>query len=368
MRMRKISFAMVLIPALAWAAPKTADQWYDEGSNQFNLGNFDKAIEAFKQGFALEPDESKKAAYLYNIAQVYRQAHDCNNALFFYKRYLAIKANDTVKPIPPERKRQVEGFIVEADACVKQQTRLSEKPPVTGVPPGSDDKSDDKGDKDRGDKAHPVADAPHNEKRPDVATGQKPSDADGDDEDTGVTKTAISRQPRLISARLIGGGSKVNAGSISVPVQATFGVIGGYPIPVNPQLTIEAGAAVTFTPAPYQDDTMKVNKTGQLWGLMANGAATYEVLPELGVRADVGLGALLFGGISESPFTAKAPATGALTMFHTRVAVSVDYAVTPNLVLTAMPGAFTYSPAASGIAGGGSIISYDFMVGIGYRR
>lgn len=370
--MRKISFAVVLIPALVWAAPKTPDQWYDEGSNQFNLGNFDKAIDAFKQGFALEPDESKKAAYLYNIAQVYRQAHDCNNALFFYKRYLAIKAGDTVKPIPPERKRQVEGFIVEAEACVKQQNQLAGRPPVIGVAPGGDDKSDDKGDKgdkDKGDKARPVTDAGHAEPHREVATGQKSGDGDGDgDEDTGVSKTVISGQPRLISARVIGGGSKVNAGSISVPVQATFGLIAGYPIPINPQLTIEAGAAFTFTPAPYQDDVMNVNKTGQLWGLMANGAATYEVIPNLGVRADVGLGALLFAGISESPFTGKAPTTGALTMFHTRVAVSVDYAVTPNLVLTAMPGAFTYSPAASGIAGGGSIISYDFMVGIGYRR
>ncbi|HEX3766306.1 MAG TPA: tetratricopeptide repeat protein [Kofleriaceae bacterium] len=371
--MRKISFAVVLIPALAWAGPKTADQWYDEGANQFTLGNFDKAIDAFKQGFTAETDESKKANYLYNIAQVYRQAHDCNNALFFYKRYLAAKANDTVKPIPSERKRQVEGFITEADACVKQQTRLSEKPPVNNVRPDGDDRSEktdpgDKGDKDRGDKAHPVADTGHKETRPDVATAQKPADADGDDEDTGVTKKVASGQPRVISVRVIGGGSKVNAGSISVPVQATFGAVGGYPIPINPQLTIEAGAAFTFTPAPYQDDVMKVNKTGQLWGLMANAAATYEVIPNLGVRADLGLGALLFADISESPFTAKQVATGALTMFHTRVALSADYAVTPNLVLTAMPGAFTYSPAASGIAGGGSIISYDFMVGIGYRR
>jgi len=367
--MRKTSFALILLPALAWAGPKTADQWYEEGANQFTLGNFDKAIDAFKQGFSLESEESKKANYLYNIAQVYRQAHDCNNSLFFYKRYLAAKATDTVKPIPPERKRQVEGFISEADACVKQQTRLSEKPPVNNVPPDGDEKVDkDRGDKDRGDRGRPVPDTGHKETRPPVATAQK-VDSDGDEEDTGVTKVATGGQPRFISARVIGGGSKVSAGSISVPVQATFGLVAGYPIPINPRLTLEAGAAFTFTPAPYQGGaTMNVSKTGALWGVMANAAATYEVIPNLGVRADLGLGALLFAGISESPFTANAETTGALTMFHTRVAVSADYAVTPNLVLTAMPGAFTYSPAASGIAGGGSIISYDFMVGIGYRR
>src|SRR5262249_3777626 len=85
--MRKISFAVLLLQLLipaaapAWAAPKTADEWYEDGANQYTLGNFDKAIDAFKQGFSLEPDESKKANYLYNIAQAYRQTHDCKNAL-----------------------------------------------------------------------------------------------------------------------------------------------------------------------------------------------------------------------------------------------------------------------------------------------
>ena len=172
-------------------------------------------------------------------------------------------------------------------------------------------------------------------------------------------------QPRLISARLIGGGSKVNAGSISVPIQATFGLIGGYPIPINSRLTVEAGAAFTFTPAPYQ---MNGTKTGTLWGAMANAGATYEVMPKLGIRGDAGVGVLVFAGIDQSPFTNGAPTSGAIGMFHVRAAVSADYSITPNLVLTAMPGAFSYSPAADGIGGGGSITSFDFMVGIGYHK
>jgi len=175
-------------------------------------------------------------------------------------------------------------------------------------------------------------------------------------------------QPRTISARLIGGGSKVNAGSISVPVQATFGLVGGYPIPVNPRLTVEAGAAFTFTPAPYQSQMVNGNKTGTLWAAMANAGATYQVMPNVGIRGDVGLGALVFAGIDQSPFTNNAPTSGAIGMFHVRAAVSADYAITPNIVLTAMPGAFSYSPAAEGIGGGGSIISFDFMVGIGYHK
>jgi hypothetical protein len=367
--MRKISFAVLvlqlLLPAAqAWAAPRTADEWYEEGANQYTLGNFEKAIDAFKQGFSLEPDESKKANYLYNIAQAYRQTHDCKNALFFYKRFLALKANDTAKPLPAKTRKAVEDFITEADTCVRQQTQLSERPPVNNVPPDGD-----AGDKGRsgGDRGRPPGETSRQEPaRKDVATGRKQTEPDSDDEDTGVTQSATTGQPRVISARLIGGVSKVNAGSISVPVQASFGVVGGYPIPINPRLTVEAGAAFTFTPTPYTTGGM--DKRGSLFGLMANAAATYEVVPNLGVRADVGVGALVFAGIDQSPFTDGAPTSGALGMFHIRAAVSADYAVTPNLVLTAMPGSFSYSPAAAGIIGGGSILSYDFMVGIGYRK
>jgi hypothetical protein len=365
--MRKISFAVLLLvmaSAPAWAAPRTADDWYEEGANQYTLGNFEKAIDAFKAGFSLEPDESKKANYLYNIAQAYRQTHDCKNALFFYKRFLALKANDAAKPLPAKTRKAVEDFIAEADTCVRQQTQLSEKPPVNNVPP--DGEAGDKG-RSSGDRGRPPGETTRQEpSRKEVASAHKESDPDGDPEDTGVTQAATTGQPRVISARVIGGASKVNAGSISVPIQATFGVVGGYPIPVNPRLTIEAGAAFTFTPTPYNVGGM--DKRGSLWGLMANAAATYEVIPKLGIRADVGLGALVFAGIDQSPFTDGAPTSGALGMFHVRAAVSADYAITPNVVLTAMPGAFGYSPAAAGIVGGGSIMSFDFMVGIGYRK
>ena len=35
--------------------------------------------------------ESKKPAYLYNVAQAYRQGGKCKDAAFFYKRYLSLK-------------------------------------------------------------------------------------------------------------------------------------------------------------------------------------------------------------------------------------------------------------------------------------
>lgn len=364
--MRKISIAVLLLPALAWADPKTPEGWYEEGSNQYNLGNFDKAIEAFKQGFALEPDEGKKANYLYNVAQSYRQTKDCKNALFFYRRYLALKANDTVKPIPPKKRKEVEDFITQLDLCVKQQASVSEKPPVNNLPP----------DGDAGDKGQP-SDTGHKEPRKDVAMGAPgtvpASGPGGDDDDSGsVTRPATAGSAHLISVRFTGGGTKVSAGGNPVPVQATFALTAGYPIPISDKLTVEVGAALTFTPVPFDPmhGTAGESKTAQLWGVVANGSVAYEVMPKLALRADLGLGALFFAGLEDSPFIVSGSmVTGALSMFHVRGAASADYAITPNLVLTATPIAFTYSPPHDGLASDiTSITSIDFLVGIGYRK
>ena len=89
-------------------------------------------------------------------------------------------------------------------------------------------------------------------------------------------------------------------------------------------------------------------------------------------RLDVGVGVLVFSGLDKqgNPFTMNGTAaTGALSTFHTRVAVSADYAVTPNVVVTATPIAFAYSPAPSGFDPSiSSLTTLSFLVGVGYRR
>jgi hypothetical protein len=349
--MRKICIAAaLLVPALAWAQPRSADDWYKEGETQFNLGNFDKAIEAFKAGFSLETSESKKAAYLYNVAQSYRQANDCKNALFFYKRFLALKNNDTAKPLAAKTRKDVEDRITELESCVQQAASISKKPPNNNIPPGGE-----------GDVKPPPTDDTHKAPPTDVAAAHK--DPGGEDDGGSVTKPMPSGHPHVISLRATGGATKVNTGKIEVSVQPTFALTAGYPIAINDKLTIEAGAGFTFTPVPSGNDG-----TAQLYSVLANGAVTYEVMPKLGIRGDVGLGALFFAGVSGSPYTMGAETSGALTMFHLRAALSVDYAFTPNFIGTVMPIGFTYSPPKDGLDPDiKSITSLDFMLGVGYR-
>jgi len=217
--MRKICFAILLVPALVWAEPKSADDWYKEGENQYNLGNFDKAVEAFKQGFSLETNESKKAAYLFNVAQSYRQANDCGHALFFYRRFLALKEGDTVKPLSAQTRKEVGDWIRELEVCVQQATAVGKRPPNTNLPPdgeGSDKPVTSSGDAGR-------TEPP---KKPIAAAGTE--GPGGDNEDHGETpEPDLITVPHVFATRFTFGGTVVSAGALDIPVQVTFALTGG---------------------------------------------------------------------------------------------------------------------------------------------
>ena len=120
---------------------------------------------------------------------------------------------------------------------------------------------------------------------------------------------------------------------------------------------------------------MKVSKSAQLLGVIGNVGATYHATPRIGLRGDLGLGGLVFTGVSQSPFTGGAATSGALTMPHVRVGLSADYAITPNVIATLTPFAFSYSPAKTGLQtiedgefkAMTAITAIAFMVGLGYR-
>lgn len=341
--------AALLAPTLAFAQQKTADDFYKDGETQYNLGNFLGAVEAFKKGFELEPNDSKKAAYLYNVAQAYRQNKDCGNAQFFYKRYLALKENDTRKPLKPEKRIEIEERIKELDDCAKQQEAIKNKPPENLTQEGDIDTDPE-----------PKVTDPKQ-----VAVVSEPDDEEDED---GITKTAPSTAPRLITMRLTGGGARLTAGNIEVPTLATVALFAGYPIPVADKVIVEVGAGFTYTRVPFVMNSSGASKSASLVAVMANVGAVYEVVPKLSLRAEVGAGGLFFLGASESPFTGDLETTGALGMAHVRVGVSADYAITPNLVVTAAPFSFSYSPPKEGLREDiESLTEIDFMVGLGYR-
>jgi tetratricopeptide (TPR) repeat protein len=337
--MQKLAFVLLLAPALAVGEPKTPDGWYKEGETQYNLGNFDGAVDAFKKGFELETNESKRPAYLFNVAQAYRQAKNCKDAVFFYKRYLALKENDKVKPLSEKKRAEVEKIIDELDDCAKQQEALTKKPP-------------DKNPDDEKQPEKPVA----------VATVEPPKDEKPEQPPV----EAPAQPPHVISVRALGGAAKISTGNLAVPVQASLGLVAGVPLSLG-DLTLELGAAFLFSPVPYED-AMNASHSAQMISVLGDLGATYRVHPRVGIRGDLGAGVLVFGGVSDSPFTDDKPTTGALTMLEVRVGASVDIAITPNVVATVAPIAFSYSPAKTGLRSDiTSITRLDFMIGLGYR-
>ena len=65
---------------------KRAQELYEQGNTHYDLAEYDQAIDSFKEAYKL----SKKPAFIYNIAQAYRQKGDCENALKSYKNYLRL--------------------------------------------------------------------------------------------------------------------------------------------------------------------------------------------------------------------------------------------------------------------------------------
>jgi tetratricopeptide (TPR) repeat protein len=364
MRIKTLVCGALLVPMLAAAQPKSPDDWYKEGETQYNLGNFDKAADAFKQGFALETVESKKSAYLYNVAQAYRQGGKCRDALFFYKRYLALKDADTAKPLSAEKRDQTERLIQEQEDCVKKLDANASSPPNTTLPAEGNGSAAN---------TNTTTGAGHGSATTVVAqSGGSGNDEGSDSGEEEPSTPTVMTPPKMLNLRVNGGAAKISAGSaLTIPVQPSFALVAGYPVFIQDKLEIDAGIAASFTALPFTNTMTMEKQSASFITALADAGATYFVAPRIGLRADLGLGVLLFSGLTDAgnPFTDMgAPASGALTMLAVRGAVSGDYLITNNIFATLTPIAFTYSPAKSGLRSDiSSITRLDFMVGVGYR-
>jgi hypothetical protein len=125
--MRILATAVLLALVSLAASPARADgdaekarQLFSQGSKYYDLGQFDKAIEAWQQGYDQKPDPG----FLYNIAQAYRQKQDAQRAIFFYKGYLRNS---------PKAQNRVE--VEQKIAALQKQADQAAATPATGTPP-----------------------------------------------------------------------------------------------------------------------------------------------------------------------------------------------------------------------------------------
>lgn len=97
---------------------------YEKGLGHYNLGEFDLAIESFREAYAL----SSAPGLLFNIAQSHRLKKDYEQASYFYRTYLRLK------PDAPNR-ADVEARLEEMDKLIEEQKKIQKGPPTGTVTP-----------------------------------------------------------------------------------------------------------------------------------------------------------------------------------------------------------------------------------------
>ena len=126
---------LLVIVVMAWgplaaaqpaapADPAPDKTLYDQGTKHYDLAEYAAAIESFRASYDLVP----QPLLLFDIAQAYRQLHDCEHARTFYKSYL--------RNLPTADNRdKVEHFIAEMDACVVATPQPIQAHPVAPAAP-----------------------------------------------------------------------------------------------------------------------------------------------------------------------------------------------------------------------------------------
>ncbi|HSD88635.1 MAG TPA: tetratricopeptide repeat protein [Kofleriaceae bacterium] len=102
-------------PTGAPSVQSKADVLFEKGQANFQGGQFQAAIELFKQAYDLVRDP----VYLFNIAQSYRKVGDCLAAFDYYNRYLGESPK-------AENRDKVNQWLREMQPCVEQRQKEQE--------------------------------------------------------------------------------------------------------------------------------------------------------------------------------------------------------------------------------------------------
>ena len=395
-------------PAFA-AASDRAREYNVRARKAYDLGRFQKSVDLYTKAY----EELADGAFLFNIAQSYRQLDNCKQALFFYKRFLAVK-----KDIPAATRKEVEGHLIVLEECVKKQDDIRKRPgdeirtpdigddgpkgagtgptgptgtgatgtgatgsgtPTTGtgsIMTGSGATgsgatgsgatgSGATGSGATGSGATEPDEHPDGDRVADTGGGGEPTDGDIE---VPVEPTA---GPRLMIARVGVGGGIPSFGDleVDVPAQVSFALGVGYPIRLGAKMTLDLGPTLAFTRVPYETDMGK--GSAGLIALVGDLGLTFKAASKIAVRVDVGGGVLLFTGLKQgNPFTMNGhPTSGALSMPHVRASLAAEYALSSKLSLALTPIAFGFSPPKTGLGDPvKSLTQIQFLIGVAFRQ
>jgi tetratricopeptide (TPR) repeat protein len=123
---RLLTMALLLVASAARAEDKTAaKERYAHARSLYDLGHFAEAAKEFEAAYELKNDP----AFLYDLAQSYRQAGNPEQALHFYRTYL--------RYVPkPANRAEIDARIAALEQLLAQKGTGTEPPPppITGPP------------------------------------------------------------------------------------------------------------------------------------------------------------------------------------------------------------------------------------------
>ena len=122
--MRAIVFAVLLAAAGRAEAQPTADAHARRGVALYNLGKYEEAIGEFEQAYTLVQSD----ALLFNLAQAHRQLDQCQQALQYYKRFMAGSP-------APALAAQVEALLPKLEAACRTKLEQPTGPTPAPEPP-----------------------------------------------------------------------------------------------------------------------------------------------------------------------------------------------------------------------------------------
>jgi hypothetical protein len=312
--------AVVVLPLLASRDARADDaqqarDLFTQGNTFFDLGQFDKAIDAWQKGYQLKNDPG----FLYNIAQAYRMTDDAPKAIFFYKRYLSnspkahnraeveqkidalqkqLPAQDQTKPIPPP------GPLGQGNPVANPS------PPPTEPP------------------APPPLSTPGQPEPTPTATGEVAA--------TGAAEPESELPPRRIDlAAAIGFDTWASGVQGTADPSFALTLAGGYTFGA-PTSTVRFRLGALFGYTFLQETSSKDSFTS----FLIDPTVEFRLRPRIRLDVDLGLGVLSISGLNANSAlfaNSMVKVTGTQALSEVRIGVGAQVQLTPALSVFLWP-------------------------------
>jgi hypothetical protein len=292
---------------------------FTQGNTFFDLGQFDKAIDAWQKGYQLKNDPG----FLYNIAQAYRVMEDTQKAIFFYKRYLSNSPK-------AHNRAEVEQKIDALQKQLQQQDQAKQIPPPGPLGPGNPGPTANPAG------TEPISPPPPGQGGPEAAASPAPT-ATGEVAATSTEPSGeTSAPPRRIDL-----GAAIGFDTWASGVQGTadpsfaLTLAGGYTFGA-PTSTVRFRLGALFGYTFLQETTSKDSFSS----FLIDPTLEFRLAQRLRLDVDLGIGVLSIGGLnSNSALFANSMVTvkGTQALAEVRIGAGLQYQLTPALSVFVWP-------------------------------